>query len=329
MSTQTTRTMDRESQPIPVSRGPLLPTDGTATDVSAVLGPVLGVKHRHRIGQVDVLSSTRMIFVSFAVLTFLAASTLLLLTGHTDRYFAWTITAEPTAAFYGAAYAAGFVLSVLGLREERWDRVRVALVTVATFTVLTLIPTLLHLHLFHLMAADSGARFAAWFWLAVYLAVPVACLLAIGQQRAASSVAEPVRRPMPRWLTAILAGQGVILVLVGAVLYVKGATVHHFPASALSFWPWPLGPLGAQVVGAWLIALGIATGLVIRERDLDRLFVPAATYAAFGGFQLLVAVQHWSEARPDNQWMWAYVTVLALMTVTGAYGCWKAHPASR
>jgi hypothetical protein len=178
--------MDRESQPIPVSRGPLLPTDRTATDVSAVLGPVLGVKHRHRIGQVDVLSSTRMIFVSFAVLTFLAASTLMLLTGHTDRYFAWTITAEPTAAFYGAAYAAGFVLSVLGLREERWDRVRVALVTVATFTVLTLIPTLLHLHLFHLMAADSGARFAAWFWLAVYLAVPVACLLANRARRAAS-----------------------------------------------------------------------------------------------------------------------------------------------
>ena len=297
MSAQTSRTLDRVSQLI-VDRGPLL-------------------------------RSTRMIFVAFALLTFLAAGTLLLRSGHTDRYFAWTITAEPTAAFYGAAYAAGFVLSALGLRQERWDRVRVALITVTTFTVLTLVPTLIHLHLFHLTADESSARFAAWFWLAVYIAIPVAGLFAVGQQRATNSVVQPVRRPMPAWLTAILAGQGLILVLVGAVLYVEGATVHHFPAAALSFWPWAVGPLGAQVVGAWLIALGIATGLVIRERDLDRLFVPAATYTAFGGFQLLVAASYWSEVRSEHPWMWVYVAVLALMTITGAYGCWQARTTPR
>ncbi len=297
MSTHTIRTLDRNSQ-LAIDRGAMLP-------------------------------STRKVFVAFAVLTFLAAGTLLLLAGHTDRYFAWTITAEPTASFYGAAYAAGFVLSVLGLRQERWDRVRVALITVTTFTVLTLVPTLIHLHLLHLTSEDSTARLAAWFWLAVYVAIPVACLFAVGQQRATNSVVKPVRRPMPQWLTAILAGQGLILLLVGAVLYVQGGTVHHFPASALSFWPWTVGPLGAQVVGAWLIALGIATGLVIRERDLDRMFVPAATYTAFGGFQLLVALSHWSEVRPEHQWMWAYVAVLALMMMTGAYGCWKARPTPR
>lgn len=265
-------------------------------------------------------AGTRMVFLTFAVLTLAAATTLLPLAGHTNRYFAWTITAEPIAAFFGSAYAAGFVLSVLALRQDRWDRVRVALVTVTAFTVLTLIPTLLHLHNLHLASDDVIARFAAWFWLMIYLGVPVACLIAVGRQHATPNTPEPDRRPMPGWLTAMLAGQGLIMLIVGVVLYASGATVHHFSASALPFWPWPLGPLSAQVVGAWLIALAVAAGLSIRERDLDRLFVPAATYTAFGGFQLLVTLHHWAEVRPDNPWTWPYVGVLALMTLTGAYG---------
>ncbi len=267
-----------------------------------------------------------MVFRTFAVLTLLAAGTLLLLAGHTDRYFAWTIAAEPMGSFFGSAYAAGFVLSVLALRQDRWERIRVALVTVAVFTVLTLIPTLIHLHVLHLASGDPIARFAAWFWLLVYLAIPVVCLVAVAQQRAHMS--EPVRRPMPLWLTALLAGQGLIMLIVGLVLYSSGATVHHFSPSALPFWPWPIGPLSAQVAGAWLIALAIAAGLIIRERDLDRLFVPAATYTAFGGFQLLVTLHHWAEVRPDTQWAWAYIAALALITLTGAYGMSKAAEAT-
>ena len=91
------------------------------------------------------------------------------------------------------------------------------------------------------------------------------------------------------------------MLVVGAVLYASGATVHHFSPTALPFWPWPIGPLSAQVTGAWLIALAIAAGLSIRERDLDRLFVPTATYTAFGGFQLLATLHNWPAVRPDNQ----------------------------
>src|ERR671916_1724635 len=77
-----------------------------------------------------VLPATRKVLVAFAVLTLLATNQLLVVGSFTDRYFAWTISLRATSAFLGAAYAAGFLLSVLALRQKRWRDVRVAMVTV-------------------------------------------------------------------------------------------------------------------------------------------------------------------------------------------------------
>ena len=84
--------------------------------------------------------------------------------------------------------------------------------------MLTLVPTLVHLHKFHLMAGGPLARFAAWLWLVVYLVIPVACLVVVGRQWRRSD-AETVRRPMPRWLMVLLAAQGAVLLAAGAVLF--------------------------------------------------------------------------------------------------------------
>ena len=271
-----------------------------------------------------ILIPTRRVFVAFAALTLLATYQLVVVGAFTDRYFAWTISVRPTSAFLGAAYAAGFVLAVLALRRDRWRDVRVAMITVTVFTVLTLIPTLIHLHIFHLMDGGGVARLAAWFWLAIYLAIPVACLTVVAKQERQPRGRDEVRRPMPRWLTGLLAVQGGTLFVVGAVLFLGGAKVHHLPEGAMGFWPWRLTPLGAQVIGAWLLALAVAAALVIWERDLTRLLVPAATYAAFGVFQLLVFLRYSGQVRPDYQWGWVYGAVLAFIAMTGAYGCWAA-----
>ena len=99
----------------------------------------------------EVLAPTRAVLMAFAALTLLATNQLIVLADHTDRFFAWTILVKSNSAFLGAAYAAGFVLSVLALRQRRWRDVRVALLTVTVFTAVTLVPTLLHLHRLHLM----------------------------------------------------------------------------------------------------------------------------------------------------------------------------------
>ena len=101
--------------------------------------------------------------------------------------------------------------------------------------------------------------------------------------------------------------------LAGGALFLGGATEHHhLPPGAMSFWPWTLTPLSAQVIGAWLLALAVAAALVIWERDLARLLVPAATYTAFGVFQLLVAIRYWTQMRSDYQWSWVYVRAAGL-----------------
>ena len=126
---------------------------------------------------------------------------------------------------------------------------------------------------------------------------------------------------MSRSLSVLLVAQGGTLAAVGTALFLGGAMAHHLPAEAMGFWPWRLTPLSAQVAGAWLLALSVAALLVIWERDLSRLLVPAATYAAFGVFQLLVALRYWTQVRPDYEWGWAYLGMVLIIAATGAYGC--------
>ena len=56
-----------------------------------------------------------------------------------------------------------------------------------------------------------------------------------------------------------------------------------------TLWPWPLTPLTARVVAAWLIAFGVAAVLTLVERDLSRLAAGAVAYTVFGVLELIAA----------------------------------------
>jgi hypothetical protein len=179
------------------------------------------------------------------------------------------------------------------------------------------------MHRLHLVTGGSVARAAAWIWLAVYLVIPLACLLAVLKQEPRRGRAEAVLRPMPGWLTGVLAAEGAVLFVAGAVLFAGGLTVHHHPKSVTGFWPWALMPLSSQVIGAWLIAFGVAAALVIRERDLSRLLVSSATYTAFGVFEFVAVLWYWPQVSRHDPWLWIYLTLLAAIVMTGGYG-WRA-----
>src|SRR5215212_5259685 len=184
----------------------------------------------------DVRAGTRWLLVAFAVLTLLAVIQLLVLADVADRYWAWTIRTELTAAFLGAAYGGGFILAVVALRQRDWNRIRVPLLTVTVFTWLTAIATVIHLHRLHLMSGGPFARAVAWVWLAVYLVIPLACVLVVARQERRAVPADAVVRPMPGWLTAVLAVEGALLFAAGLALFAGGMTVHHHePTSAAAF----------------------------------------------------------------------------------------------
>jgi hypothetical protein len=185
----------------------------------------------------DIRAGTRRLLIAFAVLTALAVVQLLVLSDVADRLWAWTISTEITAAFLGAAYGAGFVLSVLSLRQREWSRIRVPVVTVTAFTWLTAIATGIHLHRLHLRDGGPVAQGAAWIWLAVYLVVPPVALVVLVRQERDRVRRDPVLRPMPDWLTVVLAVEGAVLLAAGAVLFGGGVMVHHHEPAA-RFWPW-------------------------------------------------------------------------------------------
>ena len=307
-----------------------MPTDLDAPQVRVPLDRL----PRTRVAPTDTLpasdrvqTGTRALLVAFVVFTLLAVNQLLVLGDHTDRFFAWPIASRPASAFLGAAYAAGTLLSVLALREARWSHVRVPVLTVTAFTVLTLVPTLLHRHRLNLME-QGMARVAAVVWIVVYLAVPLAgALVVLRQRRAARLNSTAIRRPMPAPLVGALLGQGAALVAIGAVLYAWGFRSHMTVAVPQPGWPWPITPLTSQVIGAWLLSFGVAIGLAVRERDLSRMLVSAVAYAAFGIVEVAVLLYHRGAPGADPLWLWVDVALFATLVAVGIWGACAARGA--
>jgi hypothetical protein len=264
---------------------------------------------------------TRGLLVAFALLTGLAVHQLVVLADSTERWWPWTITIGATGGFLAAAYAAGLLLSLAALRQTSWRRVRVAVATVAVFTGLTLLATLVHAHKLHIADPDLLARGTSWTWFVIYLVVPVVCIRVLSAQAGPARPLRTACTPLPRWLRTVLVGQGLALGGLGVITFASGLTVHHGTPS--EFWPWPLTPLSAMVIGAWLIALAVGTALVLRDGDLGELEVPALTSAAFGVLQLVSLVLHRADLTETGAPLWIFVAVLVAMTASGGYG-WRA-----
>jgi hypothetical protein len=268
------------------------------------------------------LPGMRVLLGAFAVLTALGVGSLYVLADRTGETFAWTIQPPLTAAFLGAGYAAGCVLVVLSLRDGVWVRTRVPLLTILVFVVVTLAATLLHLDRFHLAAEFAGlplmARAAAWFWLGVYVVVPLAMLALLVPQEQAPGTDPPPRHPVPWVLRGLLAAESVVLTVGGTVLFVA-------PATAAALWPWPLAPLSARVVAAWLVAFGAATALAAVAGDLERLRTAAIAYTVFGVLVALAVARFPGTVEWGEPAAWGFVVVVAAVVATGAAG-WRLAP---
>jgi hypothetical protein len=270
-----------------------------------------------------VLPAMRVLLGCFAVLTALATGSLFVLAETTEKTFAWTIAPPLTAAFLGAGYGAGFVLVVLSMRAQRWADVRVPVLTIFVFVVLTLVATLLHIDKLHFgkdfAALGALAKGAAWFWLGVYVVLPVAMLVLIVVQERTPGGDPPARHPVPRVLRAALGVESVVLLAVGAALYIA-------PTTAETLWPWPLTPFTARVTAAWLLAFGLATMLAAFAGDLHRLRTATIAYTLFGALVLAAVVRFSSTVAWGRPVAWLFLGMTVAVVLTGAAG-WRAAPA--
>ena len=295
-------------------------TDPLTTDRENTHPPAPGAPDAT--GRRELLPVMRALLTVFSVLTALGFLALFVLSARTDEVFAWTIQPPVTAAFLGAGYAAGFTLVVLSLRDPVWSHSRVPVLTVLVFTLLTLVATLVHADRFHFAAefADAPllARGAAWFWTAVYVLIPLGILAALAFQERAPGTDPPRRYPVPVVLRVALAVESVVLFAVGAAISVT-------PSTATTLWPWTLTPLTGRVVGAWLVAFGLATALAALAGDLERLRTATIAYTLFGALQLVVVLLHREHVAWDRPVAWVYVVVALAVVLTGAEG-WRRAP---
>jgi hypothetical protein len=271
-----------------------------------------GTVEAEAVQHVPVLRPTRVLLVAFGVLTLLAVAALFVRPETTDQFFAWTIKPPLTAAFLGAAYAAGFTLVLLSLRSEAWVHARAAILTIFVFTVLTLIASLAHLDRFHLDVPTAFPRYAAWFWLTVYVVIPIALVVLLTLQARAPGTHPPRARPLPRPLAVALAVEGAVMLAAGIALFVRPGW--------LSAWPWPLSPLTSRIIGAWLVSFGVAALAAVAEADLGRLRAPAIAYLVFAVAELFALLRYRSTLAWDTAPAWLYLGFLVLVGVTAAVG---------
>jgi hypothetical protein len=248
----------------------------------------------------------RWFFGVSAVLAAIAGALLVLGATDTDRVFSWTIEPPLTAAFLGAAYWAAMVLLAWAAGQGTWARARTALPPVFTIAVLLLIATAIHRDRFH---HDLFGR----FWECVYvIVVPLLAYLIWSQVRRTGRVG-PGDLPLPGWLRAALCVQALVMLAVGAALFVA-------PVGAASLWPWPLTPLTGRAVGAFLIGFGVAAAFAALENDLDRLHGAALAYATLGTLELGAVALHGEDLESAAAGTAAYVAFCASVLGVGFYG---------
>jgi hypothetical protein len=200
----------------------------------------------------------------------------------TAAIFAWTIDPPLTAAFLGAGYSAGVVLVAGSRRQRVWAKVRLGYMSVMVFSTLALVATVIHADRFH-FTEGGAAGFAAWAWLFVYLAVPTAMFFLLFRQRTEPGDDPPQSNRMPMLVASVLG-------VAGATLIIWGLALFAVPTPTARTWPWPLTPLSARMIAAWLIAIGATAVLAIRERDLALLRTPCGAMLAYGVFGLLAVL---------------------------------------
>jgi hypothetical protein len=268
----------------------------------------------------------RVLLIAFCGLTALGIIALYVLSTATERYFAWTIEPPLTAALLGAGYAAGCVLVVLSLRDPVWAHTRLAVLTILVFVLVTLAATLVHLDRFHLQPEFAGlpllARAASWFWLTVYVVIPVAMVVALVIQERAPGVDPPPGHPVPLGLRVALGIESAVLLGVGVALWAA-------PSTATTLWPWPLTPLTARVTAAWLVAFGVATVLAALTGDLERLRTSAIAYTVFGVLLLVALARFPGTVDWNGIPAWLLTGLTVAIAATGAAGWWLAPAPER
>ena len=200
------------------------------------------------VGDDRVLGYTRVLSLAIVPFLLLAFVVLYLFPGDTKRLFAWPIAPTMTPMVLASAYLGGAYFFVRVGYESRWNVVKTGFLSVALFSSLLAVATILHWDKF------NHRHVAFWLWAGLYFTAPI---LVFGGWLANRRYAAPARADdgrlgtISRW----------IIGLVGLLALSQGVVMFLVPSLVVPIWPWMLTPLTCRVVGA-IFCLGSA-GLAV------------------------------------------------------------------
>jgi hypothetical protein len=242
-------------------------------------------------------------------LAFLGGTQVTLLSEHTATYWAWTIALPISAIFIGASFCATSVLFAWGLQQREWIRVRAVVSGGPFVTVGLLVATLRHVGEFH------GA--VGVIWVEAYVFAVPAFLAAAVQQLMVPGRDRGVEERLPTWLRLALGLQAVAMLAWGALLF---ARPHH--ASAV--WPWPLAPLAAEAIAAWLLGIGGSAAYISLRGDRADMPGAALSYVVLGAIWIGGAIFAGDAFHNDLDAV-LYVAFAAGVIAVGAAGAWLSY----
>ena len=182
------------------------------------------------------------------------------------------------ARFLGAVYLSGLTIMVGALLARSWQEIRHVPILTALWT-----GGLCVISLFYLDRFDFGAP-QPWVWFAAYVIYPLIALGLAWRHRHAGTGAEALA-VLPAWARRYLQGQGVVLsALALGLLFAPGLLAD--------VWPWPIDQLLAQIYSAPLLAYGVGSLLLARQRTLLEVRVVVAGMLVFTAGVLLASIIH-------------------------------------
>jgi hypothetical protein len=239
-----------------------------------------------------------------APLAFLGGAQVTLLSRQTETYWAWTIALPISAIFIGASFLATSVLFAWGLVQREWIRVR-AVVSGGPFVTLgLLIATLRHVGEFH------GA--VGVIWVEAYVFAVPAFFAAAAQQLLVPGRDRPVEERLPVWLRGALALQAIAMLAWGILLFAR-------PHDASDVWGWPLAPLAAEAIAAWLLGIGGSAAYISLRGDRADMPGAALSYIVLGAIWIGGAIFAGGAFHNDLAAV-LYVLFAASVIVVGAAG---------
>jgi hypothetical protein len=232
---------------------------------------------------------------------------LILLTTHTDKFFAWTIASPMTAAFLGANYWSSALLAYTASRERVWARGRISISVALAFAPLTTAATMIHLNQFHLHTVYG------WFWVLAYAAYPPMLIFLLIRQLKVPGGDPPRSQPLAGWVLTTLAIHALVLIPLAVAMFAV-------PLTVAKIWPWSLTPLTGRVIAAWLLAFGVLGAHAVYENDVSRVRGALLGYPFLGLMQVTALLRFGHELTWRGPRSYLFVAFIASTFVLGAYG---------